>query len=49
MMEGVLVLAAIAKDWKLSLPPGASSEIAVHPAISLRPRSGVHLIVQQRS
>ena len=47
-MEGVLVLAAIAKDWKLTLPPNAPEEIAVQPAISLRPKHGVPLIVERR-
>ena len=47
-MEGVLVLAAIAKDWKLVLPPGAAEEIEVTPAISLRPKHGVPLLVERR-
>ena len=47
-MEGVLVLAAIAKDWKLTLPPNAPQEIALQPAISLRPKHGVPLVVEQR-
>ena len=47
-MEGVLVLSAIAKDWKLTLPPNAPEEIAVQPAISLRPKHGVPLIVEKR-
>ena len=47
-MEGVLVLATIAKDWKLMLPPGAPEEIAVTPAISLRPKHGVPLVVERR-
>jgi cytochrome P450 len=47
-MEGVLVLAAIAKDWKLILPTGAPEEIEVTPAISLRPKKGVPLMVERR-
>jgi hypothetical protein len=47
-MEGVFVLAVIARDWKLSLPPGEPAEIAYHPAISLRPKQGVPLILTRR-
>jgi cytochrome P450 len=48
-MEGVLSLATIARDWRLSLPPGASAEIAMNPAISLRPKHGVSLLVERRA
>ncbi|MDQ2834808.1 MAG: cytochrome P450 [Acidobacteriota bacterium] len=47
-MEGVLSLAAIARDWRLSLPEGSAEEIAATPAISLRPRDGVRLLVERR-
>jgi len=47
-MEGVLVLASIAQNWKLKLQPNAPSEIAIQPAISLRPKRGVPLIVERR-
>jgi cytochrome P450 len=47
-MEGVLVLATVAKDWRLSLPPNAPAEIEVTPAISLRPKHGVPLLVERR-
>jgi len=48
-MEGVLSLATIARDWRLSLPPGSPTEIAMNPAISLRPKHGVPLIVERRA
>jgi cytochrome P450 len=48
-MEGVLSLATIVRDWRLSLPPGASAEIAMNPAISLRPKHGVSLLVEGRA
>jgi cytochrome P450 len=48
-MEGVLSLATIVRDWRLSLPPGASAEIAMNPAISLRPKHGVSLLVERRA
>ncbi len=38
-MEGVLSLATIARDWRLSMPPGAPEEIAINPAISLSPKA----------
>jgi cytochrome P450 len=47
-MEGVLVLAAVAQHWKLTPPPGAGRTIALQPAISLRPRHGVPMLVEQR-
>ncbi len=42
-MEGVFVLAVIARNWRLSLPPGAPTEIDYEPSISLRPRKPVSL------
>ena len=47
-MEGILILAAIARGWKLSLPPGAPASLPLHPAISLRPKGGVRLRVDRR-
>ncbi len=47
-MEGVLSLATIARDWRLTVPEGAAEEIAVTPAISLRPKHGVPLQVERR-
>jgi cytochrome P450 len=47
-MEGVLILASVASNWKLSLPPGSPTELPLHPAISLRPKGGVRLLVDRR-
>jgi cytochrome P450 len=47
-MEGVLILAFVASNWKLSLPAGAPTELPMWPAISLRPKGGVHLRVDRR-
>lgn len=47
-MEGVLVLATIAQSWKLHPPPGTPRKIALQPAISLRPKHGVPMIVERR-
>jgi cytochrome P450 len=47
-MEGVLVLATIAQYWKLTPVKGAPAKIAVQPAISLRPKRGVPLVVERR-
>jgi cytochrome P450 len=47
-MEGVLILASIARDWRLSLPEGAPSELPLWPAISLRPKGGVRLRLDRR-
>jgi cytochrome P450 len=48
-MEGVLSLATILRDWRLQLPLGASTDIAINPAISLRPKYGVPLMVERRA
>ena len=47
-MEGVFVLAVVARDWRLSLPAGSAEEIAYEPAISLRPKAGVPLRLERR-
>ncbi|WP_263375380.1 cytochrome P450 [Granulicella aggregans] len=47
-MEGVFVLAVIARDWKLTLPPNPPAEIAYNPAISLRPKHSVDLTLTRR-
>ncbi len=47
-MEGVLILAFVARHWRLSLPPGAPRELPLRPAISLRPQGGVHLRIDRR-
>ena len=47
-MEGVLILAYVARHWLLSLPPGAPRELPLRPAISLRPIGGVHLRIDRR-
>ena len=46
-MEGILVLAALAQKWQLRLAPGHT--IALKPAITLRPKHGVRMIVSRRS
>jgi cytochrome P450 len=47
-MEGVLILATVAAHWKLSLPIGASLNLPLQPAISLRPKGGVLLRLDRR-
>jgi cytochrome P450 len=48
-MEGVLMLASVVRDWRLSLPENAPRVLPVRPAISLRPRAGVSLTLVRRS
>ena len=36
-MEGTLALAVIARDWRLTPPPGTATALRINPAISLRP------------
>jgi cytochrome P450 len=47
-MEGVFVLAVIARDWRLTLPPAAPMEIRYEPSISMRPKTGVDLQLIRR-
>jgi len=48
-MEGVLVLAAVIQQWTIRRIPGQSTSLKVTPAITLRPKGGLPLIVQRRS
>jgi len=45
-MEGVLVLAAIARRWRLRLVPGPT--IVPAPSITLRPRGGIRMVLERR-
>ncbi len=47
-MEGTLCLALIARDWKLTPPPGSPADPALDPAISLRPKQGIPLRIDRR-
>jgi cytochrome P450 len=48
-MEGVLVLAAIIQQWNIRRVPGHSEPLKVTPAITLRPKGGLPLIVERRA
>jgi cytochrome P450 len=48
-MEGVLVLAAIVQQWTIREVPGHSKALKVTPAITLRPKGGLPLIVERRT
>lgn len=45
-MEGVLVLATIAREWRMHLPAGAN--VRTQATITLRPRGGIPLVLQRR-
>ncbi len=47
-MEGTLVLALIARDWRLTPPPNSPLVPRLKPAISLRPTHGIPLLLQRR-
>lgn len=47
-MEGVVVLAVIARDWKLTAPPESPAVPPMTSAISLRPSHGIHLRIDRR-
>ncbi|HEY2003076.1 MAG TPA: cytochrome P450 [Acidobacteriaceae bacterium] len=48
-MEGVLALATILRDWRVSLPAGHSPTLEPLPRITLRPKAGVRLELQRRA
>jgi cytochrome P450 len=45
-MEGVLLLATLARRWKLRLVPGQS--IVPAPSITLRPKYGMRMVLHMR-
>jgi cytochrome P450 len=45
-MEGILVLATIARHWRLRLVPG--HRVALQPRITLRPRHGIAMTAERR-
>jgi cytochrome P450 len=47
MLEMVLILAAIAQRFHLSLAPGQTLELV--PALSLRPKHGIKMIIRERA
>lgn len=49
-MEGVLALATILRDWRVSLPAGHNSTtLEIQPRITLRPKAGVMLQLHRRA
>jgi cytochrome P450 len=46
-MEGVLLIATIAQQWKLRLAPG--HRVETKPMITLRPKYGMRMIVEERN
>ena len=47
-MEGVLILATIARDWTLSPLPGAPPSLRLDPKVTLRPKDGIALMLNRR-
>jgi cytochrome P450 len=47
-MEGVLILAAIARDWQLAPLAGGTTDLRLDPKVTLRPKDGVKLQLTQR-
>ncbi len=45
-MEGVLLIATLAQRWRLRLVPG--HPVAVQPLVTLRPKHGMRMLVEQR-
>jgi cytochrome P450 len=47
MTEAVLILAAIASRYRLTLAPG--QKLSLLPSITLRPKGGIRMVVQERT
>jgi cytochrome P450 len=45
LLESVLVLSTIAQRWRLTLAPG--QRVDVSPALTLRPKYGMHMQLSQ--
>jgi len=45
-MEGVLLVATLARRWRMRLPPG--HPVALHPLVTLRPRFGMKMTIARR-
>jgi hypothetical protein len=45
-MEGVLLIAAIASNWKMRLAPG--HRVVPDPLITIRPKYGMRMVVEKR-
>jgi len=45
-MEGVLLIAALAQEWRMKLAPG--QHVEVQPLITLRPRHGMRMVLERR-
>lgn len=45
--EGVLILASLARSWRLRLLPGVAP-VELHPRVTLRPRHGLPVTVERR-
>ena len=45
-LEGVLVLATLARQWRLRLAPGHPVEM--QPLITLRPKYGMKMLLERR-
>jgi cytochrome P450 len=48
-MEGVLALATILREWRVSLPAGGTEALEILPRITLRPKAGVMLQLDRRA
>jgi cytochrome P450 len=48
-MEGVLALATILRNWRISLPAGQSWAIEIQARITLRPKAGLMLQLDRRA
>jgi len=46
-MEGILILAAVARRWRLRLVPGPP--VVPSPGITLRPRDGIRVVLERRA
>lgn len=45
-MEGILLLATLAREWRLRLVPG--HPVVPSPSITLRPKHGMRMTLEKR-
>ena len=47
-MEGVLMLAAVVRCWRLRVPPGTATALPITPKFTIRPRDPVFVVAERR-
>ena len=48
-IEGIIVLANIVNNWKITLEEKDIANIKLHPLVTLRPKNGIRMKISKRS